>query len=51
MGQNMGMAQRRKKVLRSKAMLRVWPKTTRVCRRLLRGTERGAKWMLDELIS
>jgi hypothetical protein len=45
-GQKSGMAQSRKKALRRKATLRVWARTTRVCRRRLRGTDSGAKCML-----
>ena len=36
-------------MLSRKAILRVCPRTTRVCSRLLRGTERGAKRILQIL--
>jgi hypothetical protein len=42
----MGIAQRKKKIVRRSAMQRVWPRTTRVWRRRWKGTERGAKWIL-----
>ena len=42
----LGIAHRKKKVVRRRAMERVWPSTTNVWRRRWKGTDKGAKWML-----
>ena len=46
------MAQRKKKVVRNRAMQRVCHRTMRVWRRRFKGVLRGAQWMLRrELVS